>query len=364
MVKNLKNILIFIFFLASCANPELGPPISEEGLRAIEQEDHQKCVAKGLNYGAKDAVVAELYWRCRYSVLMDRKMSGFFNSKVIRYNAAIDKMGEEILKNVSSAKYHVLEKIDDDVQLDDHEKCVSNGYDDSFEKNKDGYYRCRQNLVALRLSKIPQATNIYESAVLPEDTKETLKIVIDSRHTNKEATRVAELMQKYPNCIGLNVDSEEFKKCSDAAERSKVCIGTINSKQIKKELNDKIYCQEQAFIQFPDNYALAKDKSSSEIEKLEAEAKKIKDQETKDEINATLLYLEGTRSIDQNIGREVPNPRDGEEKAKEKLYNRVELLKLREHFIYRCNQKMEEKLPDFAQKLTEECMDIARDWDK
>lgn len=363
-IRHLLSICLLLLSFSSCNTSESYVVTYQAKLRIIEREDHQKCVSQGLDYGDWDEITTELYWRCRYNLVINRRINLAITPESIRNNKIVDIISEEMLKNLNRAKYSALAKMEDDIDLSDHKKCVDMGYDLLIGYMNDGYYKCRQNLVIARIPPAPKITNSFESAILPKDQGVNLKIATESRESNKEAIRVAVLLQKYPNCMGLNVDSADFKKCSEAEDRSKLCVMTINSKQIKKELDDKIYCQQQAFIQFPDNYALAKDKSSNELEKIKLQSKKKNDEDVQKEINTTLLYLEGSRNIDNNIGKESLNSGDSEKQSKEKLYSRVELLKLREQFIYQCDKKMEDKLPDYTKQLTDECLDIARNWDK
>ncbi len=365
MFSRLKNLILYISLLAlllSCNNSESYLFTYQSKLRIIERQDHQKCVSQGLDYGDWDEIVTEMYWRCRYNLVQDRKINTSITPASIKNNAVIEKISEEILKNLSRAKYSALAKIDDDIELSDHKKCVSLGYNLGVLESNDNYYRCRQNLIIARIPPAPKVTNAFETAILPPDrAAEYLQIASDSRSKNQEVNTALEAMQQYPNCALLNIKTADFKKCAAAADKSRQCLASVHSLQIKKELQDKIYCQQQAFIQFPDNYALAKDKSSNEIEKLKLDIKKGKDKQLTEEANATLLYLEGNRSLTDNIGR-FEGRDDESQKAKEKLYSRVELLQLRERFVLQCNKKMEDKLPEFADKTSGDCLNIAKNW--
>ncbi len=349
-----------LFF--SCNKSESYLFTYQSSLRIIERQDHQKCVSQGLDYGEWDEIITEMYWRCRYNLLIARKINDASDADSIKNNAIIKKASEEILKNLTRAKYSALAAIEDDIELSDHNECVVMGYKLGIGESNDDYYHCRQELILERIPPAPKITHSFETAILPKDrAAEYLKIAESDRvNANKESMMVASVMQQYPNCIGLNVKSDDFKKCAAATDQSRQCLSAVHSLQVKKELQDKIYCQQQAFIQFPDNYALSKDKSASEIEKLKSEIKKDKNAEIKQENNTALAYLESDKNI-SNIGRDV-NSGDEEEKYKEKLYSRVELLKLRERFIYQCNRKMEDKLPEFTIKSSEDCGNIAKNW--
>ncbi|MFT5703394.1 MAG: hypothetical protein ACI9TO_000763 [Rickettsiales bacterium] len=367
MFSKFKNLvlLLSLLLLSSCNNSESYLFTYQSKLRIIERADHQKCISKGLDYGQWDEITTEMYWRCRYGLIMDRKIHLAITPSAIKNNGIVKKASEEILRNLSKAKYSALAKLDEDIDLSDHKKCLSGVFNLGINDNNDAYYLCRERLVLARIPPAPKVTHSYETAILPpKRAREYLQIAQESRGKSKMSNKFAEIMQKYPHCIGLNTNSEDFKKCTNAADRAKICINGIRSLKIKKSLQDKIYCQKQAFVQFPDNYALAKNKSSTEIDRLKTKLKKQKNKEMAESNNATLLYLEGEREMKKNIGKKVDYGDKNEDKSEVQLYNKIELLKLRENFVYQCNKKMDDKLPDFAQDLFEDCNDIAKDWDK
>jgi len=367
LIKLLKKISLSILFLStilSCNNSQSYLFTYQSKLRVVERQDHQKCVAQGLDYGDWDEIITEMYWRCRYNLITARKINYAFTADSIRNNAAIDKISEEILKNLNRAEYSSLAKIEDDIELSDHNKCKPKGYSLGINNGlDDNYYRCRQNLIIARIPPAPKITNFFETADLPPKMAEEYTAIADLSKTNQEANFIAELMQKYPNCIGLNTKSDDFKKCSAATDESQRCLANIRSVQIKKELQDKIYCEKQTFVQFPDNYALAKEKSASEIEKLKLAQVEKHSKESNQENNMTLQYLESDKNI-ENIGRYIEDVSNDEEQSKEKLYSRIELLKLRERFVFQCNKKMEDKLPYFVKQSSQDCLSIAINWDK
>jgi hypothetical protein len=364
VVNKARNIIfcLLLSLLSSCDNSISYLFTYQSSLRIIERQDHQKCVSQGLDYGEWDEIITEMYWRCRYNLVMARKVDDAVDAATMRNNAVIDKISEEILKNLTRAKYSVLAKIEDDIELTDHNKCVAMGNKLGIGESSDGYYRCRQNLILSRIPPAPKVTNVFETAVMPEGkSKEYLEMAENDRKSGKESAAVMELLHKYPNCMALNIESEDFKKCSAATDESRQCLANVPSLRIKKEMEDKIYCQQQAFVQFPDNYALAKDKSRTEIAKLREEIKKDKGEKINRENNATLLYLEGEKNV-SNIGRDEEFSGDDEKKYKERIYGKVELLRVRERFIYQCNKKMDEKLPEFVSQANEDCGKIAKNW--
>ena len=363
MLKKIILISLLVLPLFSCSNSDSYLFDQQSKLGIIERQDHQKCVSQGLDYGDWDEIITELYWRCRYELINARRVSNIVDV-FSKNNAVVEQMSDEVLKNLSRAKYSVLAKMEDDIELLDHEKCTKIGYKLGIVDLDDDYYICRKDLILARIPPAPRITNTFAASALPKDkSKQYIAIANETINSNKEAGLIMEMMQKYPSCAGLNTKSNDFKKCSAASDESTKCLANIGSIRVKKDLQDKIYCQKQTFIQFPDNYALAKDKSASEIEKLKLEDKKKTDKEVKEEINTTLMYLQGERDL-KNIGRYVDDGNNQEEKSKDKLYSRVELLRLRESFNYQCNKKMEDKLPEFIEQSSQSCLDIAKNWDK
>ncbi|MFT6106804.1 MAG: hypothetical protein ACJA0S_000885 [Rickettsiales bacterium] len=317
----------------------------------------------GMDYGEWDEIITEMYWRCRYNLVMDRRIHDEISADSIKNNAVIDKIGEEMLRNLSRAKYSALSKIDDDIDLTDHKECFSQGFSINIGQNNDDYYSCRTNLVLRRIPPAPKITHSFEASALPPDRiDDYLRTVAkNSKENNRESSMIVEQIQRYPKCIGLAVGSKDFYKCSSASDRSAQCLSLVHLSISKKVLEDKTYCQEQAFIQFPDDYALAKNKSASEIEKLKAQIKSQKDIKSKDDGNVTLAYLKGERTISSVGG--VEGDGDEEKFAKEEIYTKVELMKLREYFVFQCNAKMDDKIPEFVEEKKKVCFDIAENWD-
>lgn len=348
-VKNLIFSFLLSSFLFSCS--------SSIASKSIEKQDHQKCVSQGFNYGDWDEIITEIYWNCRYNLAQARKINNPNTSEAIKNNEIVEKISKKILKNLNHAQHSSLKKNKDSIGLSDHGLCITKRYSLGIKKENNDYYRCRQSLVLSRIpapqeTKPPQATKLYESSILSKNMAyEYLKNPNNGNNIYQDDLEVARMMQKYPSCVRPKTSSDDFKRCSMAAKKSDQCLKNINYSKIQKELQDKIYCQQQAFIQFPDS---TKDKSGNEIKAPEINAKKDQAYQSNQEIS---LYPKGDKSLVENISLDVSGDNE-----KEKLYDRVDLLKLRERFIYQCDKKMEEKLPDFVRQAKEDCLNIAKNW--
>jgi len=163
------------------------------------------------------------------------------------------------------------------------------------------------------------------------------------------------MLKEYPTCIGLNTQSRDFTRCVDSQKKAQKCLNNMNISIAKKQLEDKIYCQQQAFIQFPDNYSVAEHKSSREIEK------EIEYQEELQR-NKTLDFLENGVPI--QVDKVELKRAETPEEVEDRLYNKIKLLRLREQFIARCNNVLQKKLPIFIENTTNNCRNLGSNWDK
>jgi hypothetical protein len=77
----------------------------------------------------------------------------------------------------------------------------------------------------------------------------------------------------------------------------------------------------------------------------------------------TLRFLEGGAS--ELVNKDDNDDQEKNQKNTDKArYSKIELQRLREQFIERCNYSMEQKIPLFVQDSSDKCMKIAVDWDK
>ena len=364
--------IIFLIFLVgslSCSRPESYLVNNQANLRMIERQDHQKCVYRGMDIGEWGDVNTEVYWRCRYNLIQERLIDYPISSASMENNAMIKKISDDILKKWNRARQFLLSKLDDNIETLDHSKCISQGYEiDSVDSAQvEAYYICRQNLVLERMPPAPGITNSYEAAILSDsDSDEYMKMIRENKKTDKEVLLVSKMMNNYENCAGLKVRSDEFKKCTDATDEAKKCLSKIEVAKAKKGLEDKIYCTQQSFNQFPDDYAFSKYKSSKEIAK--EKQKKIDAKNELGKIQAkqseNLKYLKGDiLEASKNKDMLFNNDQNDSDK-RSRLYSKIELMKLREQFVKRCDKSMEEKIPHFADKYVNDCQAIAVNWDK
>jgi len=375
-IKQFYKIAFFILLAGflSCSRPESYLINNQANLRMIERQDHQKCVSRGMDIGEWGDVNTEVYWRCRYNLIQERLVDYPISAASMENNAMIKKISYDILKKWNRARQFLLSKLDGNIETLDHSKCIAAGYDiDSPDPAQvEAYYICRQDLVLERVPPAPGITNTYEAAILSKsDSDEYMQMVKENQKTGNEVLFVNKMMNNYENCTGLKIRSGEFKKCTDANDEAKKCLNRIDAAKAKKGLEGKIYCTEQAFNQFPDDYAFSKYKSSKEMAK--EKQRKVDEKNKLAEIQAKnsedLQFLEGSvfeasKNKDMAIKNIFNNDDEYYSEKKAMFYSKIELMKLREQFVKRCNKSMEEKMPQFTDKYVNDCKTIAVNWDR
>ena len=165
------------------------------------------------------------------------------------------------------------------------------------------------------------------------------------------------LLGRYPLCTGLNIKSADFKKCTLKQDEVMDCIANIEKLLPRKILENKIYCEKQAYIQFPD----IDDNSYSKEKELEYEEKKK-------EYNLTLQFLSGNtlelsnarKKRSEYLEKEVT---ERNKKAQERIYSKTEILELREQFFLKCNRSSNIKNIEFIEERKIYCQNIGLNWD-
>jgi len=351
-------LLLSLWPLSSCDQSESYILTAQATARIIERQDHQQCVSSGMDLGKWGDIITEIYWRCRYNLVQNRMTADAVTTSAIKNNAVMKRISVKLLDNLNRSKQAILSKAEYNIDTLDHSKCIAKGYilNSTNEAEITDYYKCRQRLVFERNPPAPDITYSYEASTLPG--KKFEQYLVQARRNSEpeqESFIAGEMLRKYPTCIGLNVQSRPFKRCIDAQKKAQKCLNNMNISIAKKQLEDIIYCQQQAFIQFPDNYSIAEHKSASVIEK------EIEYQEELQR-NKTLEFLESGRTIqvDKLELKEVETA----EEIENKLYNKIKLLRLREQFIARCNNVLQKKLPIFIENTTNSCGELGGNWDR
>jgi len=381
MLKIAKTIKFLIFcasfaLLWSCSNVKQSSTVNvnntQMSIKDLERRDHQICMSQGVDLEKWTDVSAEMYWRCRYNLMQDKIVHNPINPNDAESNAIIQEVSDKILKNLQKAHKAVLVGIDENPEESDHAKCLKLGYtlDPKNQDKNEAYYECRKQMIDNRTSAVPGIVTDKQPIMTPanQSQQHVAKIAQYDTPPSGEVEFTINRMKQYPNCMNVNVKSKLFDKCVGAQKQSLLCLDNMRTVNAKKQLDDKIYCQKQSILQFPDNYTLTRDKSAKEIEEMLKKEREdeIADEKAKQEmeLNRTQKFFgESYASKDKLFSDEsdTKNIKD-KQNEREAMYNKIQILELREEFVVKCNQLLDQKLPDTIEMERRKCLNIGKNW--
>lgn len=372
-MKKIITYSLLVLFLVSCGLSDAYIRKIRSDLKELELENHQSCVAQGAKFGKWSDVSTEFYWECRYNYMKAQIIPNAQKADQIQRNIFVKEVNDKIIKNLQRAKRATMAGIENDIEIFDHSKCLQQGYtiDTNDQGKNEEYYKCRARLMEERSPQAPGVTNSYRD-LSPDGKlgKTQLHNVKSNKTRSGEVDFVIGKMGQHPNCQHVNVKSIFFKKCVAAQKKAYFCYNDIRTLKAKKMLNDRIYCQQQSFIQFPDDQTVTRNKSAKQIEdmlrrKRERKIEELKMQKEAD-INRTKKFFEdGYVSQDKIFSRksDTQNVKEAQSE-REGLFNKIQILSLRQEFIETCNQSLGGDMPEYIKQSEEKCADISKDWNK
>lgn len=357
--KKLTLISLFtaFFTLSSCS---LNLPFSLK-MQQIKRQDNAICQSQGFKINKADSRETEIYWKCRLNLIQDRLIEdSIANDRAIRYNNMIKEIQKQIIENLNEAREVTLGELNDDFNINDHNKCLIAGFTNKTNNPKklNEYYRCRENLILSRSPSEPRVIDTFKfktkkTQSIKQDKEKFDKYITQLFQKNargdKDAANLIKAIEKYPQCASENYRTEKFKLCLKAQQKAKECLSKIEEQKIVKQLNDRIFCQKQAYVQFPDELAV------DNVNKIKKENKKIRKN------NLLLGYLDPKLELEKQ--------KDEQKKEQivnnnAKIYTKLELLRIRESFIEKCNQLMSKKIDSYVDTLAKNCTIISNSWQK
>ena len=329
-------------------------------IHQIKRQDSAICRSQGFQINNSNSRETEIYWKCRLNLIQDRIIEdSITNDKAIRYNNMIEKIQKEIIENLNKAKEETLGQLDDDFNINDHNKCLIAGYTNKSNNPRkvNDYYRCRENLILSRNPTDPRIVDTFKfktqkSQNILQDKEKFEKYITRLFQKNsrgdQDAKNLIKAIAQYPQCANENYRTEKFKLCIRAQEKAEECVNKIEEQKIIKQLNDRIFCQKQAYVQFPDELAI------DDIEK-------IKNQEKLRKNNLLLGYLDPKLELEK---QQVEQQKEQIIQNNAKIYTKLELLRIRESFIEKCNQLMVKKINNYIDSLSKNCTLVSNSWQK
>lgn len=345
--------IIFASLLAGCAQgnkiPEyvLSPDMN---VQTYERVDHRFCSSIDLGNNSKG--LDNSYWQCRLSLTKYRLKTDRFDPNFQSHNKRISDLATQISLKISMNPESSMAKVNREIDNLDHSKCLSMGFiiDTDDQLKIDDYFSCRRFLLGERNS-FPPFDNIEYLKHQNQDYNMTYIVDqrIDQNISNKKI-----LAKKYPGCMKHNIYSQNFDNCKTAQDNSKQCFADINSKKLKKEIEEKVLCQKQSYHRFPEDLLIEQEGEESVYEKANKRS---------DFYNNNNFASIGIEDLSQFQSEK--NPREEEKKSKiedinskTKLYSRFELTKLRQKYIILCQKNVDNEIAHYVKNLQSDCNDL------
>jgi hypothetical protein len=368
--KVVKKIIFAVFVLAFSCAKEIKPYIISHlsNIQKLEEQDHKSCLSLKLSKQDSD-INNQFYWRCRLSFAKYRLIPKDSTQKQSQQNLEISdlvtKISLKIANTYDSTLLDANKKMDDG----DHKQCLSMGFEiETLDQAKiDDYFSCRKFLIEERNLIPPYGNAQY---LKYQNHSYDIGFVID-RRIDEKVKRYNEAKEKYPDCVKYNLNGVNFKKCAIAQDQASQCFLDIAYKRAKKDSEEKILCQKQAYTKFNDellkdfnerkkNIEQMKKKSayynkqsfesiglddSQFISKSSAETKKSKEKNKKEILVEKQKKLEEAAKIN-NENKE--------------LYDKFELSKLRQNYIFSCQKEAVAKIEEFVEGVKKRCDDLSK----
>jgi hypothetical protein len=358
-----KQVLLFTALLSivlsfSCAKKEqIFYLLSlDSEVRKTELRDHEICLKLKLNTDDKSNLNSKYYWQCRLAFARYRISPNAQTALQNAQNAKFIDLAAKINLKISQTNENFL--LSETRKLDDkqHKQCLSLGFvfetDDSAKI--DEYFFCRRALIEEYESVAPFGR---QDLLQYHNENYNLNFALNQR-IKANIAKSQKLEEEYPTCMNYNIYSKNFARCAKAQDESRTCYREVNAKIFKKEWQRKIKCQKEAYTKYSDEM-LEMPENLSEIESK-------KRNQNSDFINnnnmAALGVSEKHFVSKEELEKFQKQQKENEENEKAKkinsklgLYQKHELAKLRQKYIFACQSNSNIEIEKFAKELENQC---------
>lgn len=385
LFSNLLFLAIFIFVEACGSRYFLAS--SDNEIQKIDKEDHQFCVSLGLDFG-EDELKTEIYWRCRVALANNKIKPDALTPEELRHNITLKKLVADIAKNYNASSEKWSDNRNSLLDNNDHKSCVTQGHNiDSLEPVAvEDYFICRRRLINNQ-QMIPPYRKI-EYFKRPQDTY-NIGLAVNKK-TDSDIAKFEAVKAEYPKCVTLDFRSEEFKICKSEYDQQRKCLSKIEGLKFKRELQEKTSCQKKSYVRFPDSMLkddstraqeIAHAKTAADLSNSnnffsigidadqmgkfsseEGEMKKDDNQSLAKDAKASVA-----KEVDKKNSSQIADAKTKIVKnfnTKDDLYSKIDLTKLRQQFIFSCQEAINSPLASYGNKLRDECNSIVEKWEE
>ena len=320
-------------------------------IQVLEKQDHKFCVSLKLSFDKGDNLKSGIYWRCRLSLAKYKLYTDQRAPNYAKHNLEISDLITKISLKLSNTPESIL--IRENKKMDDrqHKQCLIMGFvfDTEDQAKIDDYFACRKALIEDQQLVPPFGNTEY---LKYPNRSYNLGFVID-RRIDEEIKRYNSEKKNYPTCIKFHFSSANFKNCVAAQNRSRQCFTEIDKKKFRREGEEKIVCQKQAYLRFPDEFLKEEDRNKRDIERMKNNSDYYNKQNF---ASIGIGDLSQFESKSDKKTEEVTNKKsDKNINSKEGLYSKFELTKLRQKYIFSCQQEADGRVIDYVEGLKKDC---------
>lgn len=359
MQKNISRQFITIIFciIAACAH-RLDPYILSHlsHIQTLEKQDHAFCVDLKLDYDKTDNLKSALYWRCRLSMAKFRLYPNPHDEAMQRHNLEINDLLTKISLRLAQTPESVLMHQNKMMDERDHNQCLVMGFtlETQDQTKVDDYFACRKALLTERQLVPPYGNKQY---LKYPNSSYNIGFVID-RRIDAEIARYNAAKEKYPTCVKYHLKGLDFKKCTASQDASRQCFSEIERKRFKKEGEEKIICQKEAYMRFPDEFLKDEDARKKEIARLKLNS----DYYNKNSFAAIGVDDTQFDSDEERVVKEKAEAKKSRKdiNSKQGLYSKYELTRLRQKYIFTCQKEADTKVEDYVDGLNRTCEEMAK----
>ena len=351
-----KKFLIAFLILLSCTKAQDPYILSYiPHIQTLEKQDHKFCVDLKLAFNTKNNLQSKPYWRCRFSFAKYRLSVNPITAEQNRRNLEINDLITKISLKIAQVSEPMITIENRKMDNRQHKQCLVMGFvvETEDQAKADEYFSCRKALIEDQQLILPYGNLDY---LKYQNHSYNIGFVIDSR-VDAAIKLYNEMKAKYPTCVQYNLYGINFKKCAQAQDKSRQCISEIDRKKFKKEGEEKIACQKGAYLRFPDEM-LKEDSSKQDIEKMNSRSAYYNQQSLAAiGLDGTLFTSEPEKSEEEKKKEKLARTQKINSKAN--LYDKFELTKLRQKYIFSCQTDAGKRVAEFVDGLKKYCEELA-----
>lgn len=388
-VKKIFLIFLICTFFVACGS-RFFINSSNSKIEKIAREDHQFCVSLGLDFG-EDPLKNEIYWRCKLALAKSKLKADAIAPEEIRHNITIKKLIFDLTQDYNDSYEKWGDSRNSLFDNNDHQSCITQGYNiDSLEQTAiEDYFNCRK--ILLDNQQIIPPYHKTEYFKRPQDSY-NIGFAINKK-TDRDIEYFESVKAKYPKCVKLDFKGEEFKICKSDYDQQRQCLKKISSLKFKRELQEKTACQKKSYVRFPDSMLKKDDKKMEEIAStnrradlsnssnffsIGLNAEQISKFKGADTTTVTKDTTEKEAFPKKDVDKKDAEKKNTLEKntdqktdaiiedfnSKNHLYDKIDLTKLRQRFIFSCQKALDPSLLEYGIKLQKNCDAIVEKWEE